>query len=110
VVEEARVHGEVLDPFLGFYPVQIRALKALWGAIHNCADIEYEVPLNQFNTTSKGYEQDVKYGKFNGFISHYHVSKKKIDCAGLDIKYLLEEIMDEENVGYIDTGETCEDR
>ncbi len=109
-VEGARVHGEVLDPFLGFYPVQIRAMKALWRAIHNCAGIEYETPLNQFGTTSKKYEQEVKYGKFNGFVSHYHVSKNKIDCAGLDIKSLLEEAIDEESEGHIDTGDSCAHR
>ena len=41
------------------------------------------------------YEQDVKYGAFSGFISHYHVSKNKIDCAGLDIVKLLEQVKDD---------------
>ena len=46
--------------------------------------------------TSTKYEQDVAYGKFSGFVSHYHVSKRKIDCAGLDIKALLNEIAEDE--------------
>ena len=110
IIEGARVHGNELAPFTGFYPAQIRALKALWKAIHNSTDIEYNAPLNQFDTTSKNYEQDVKYGKFNGFISHYHVSKNKIDCAGLDIKTLLEEVEDEESRGFVDIGESCKDK
>tara|TARA_Y100000592_G_scaffold98202_1_gene170716 strand:- start:3242 stop:3697 length:456 start_codon:yes stop_codon:yes gene_type:complete len=92
IVSGARVHGEELDEFTGFYPKQIEALKALWKAIHTSAGVELECPTNQFGTTSKGYEQEVKYGKFSGFVSHYHVSKNKIDCAGLDIKNLLDEI------------------
>tara|TARA_B100001094_G_scaffold256307_1_gene255458 strand:- start:2813 stop:3727 length:915 start_codon:yes stop_codon:yes gene_type:complete len=92
LIEDAWVHGEKLDPFMGFYPVQMEALKALWEAIQGATDIPYETPVNQFGKTSTKYEQDVAYGKFSGFVSHYHVSKRKIDCAGLDIKSLLDEI------------------
>jgi len=91
VIEGAWVHGKKLEPFLGFYPKQLEALKALWKAVHKGADIPYQTPLNQFGSTSTKYEQDVAYGKYKGFISHYHVSKGKIDCAGLDIKTLLDE-------------------
>jgi hypothetical protein len=96
-VEGAWVHGEELDPFLGFYPVQIEALKALWGAIHQSAGVELQTPLDQnTNKTSTKYYQDALYGNFSGFVSHYHISKKKIDCAGLDIKTLLEDLDEEE--------------
>jgi len=96
-IEDAWVHGEELDPFLGFYPVQIEALKALWEAIHQSADVELQTPLDQnTNKTSTKYYQDALYGNFSGFVSHYHISKKKIDCAGLDIKTLLEELDSEE--------------
>lgn len=105
VLEDVRVHGELLQPFLGFYPVQIEALKALWRAIHGATGIPYEAPLNQFGTTSKNYEQDVTYGKFSGFVSHYHVSKRKIDCAGLDIKTLLDELQ----TSYATVGNSCTD-
>ena len=94
LVEDAWVHGDQLEPFLGFYPEQIEALKALWVAIHEATGIPYEAPLNQFGSTSRKYEQNVAYGDFKGYVSHYHVSKTKIDCAGLDIKMLLEELED----------------
>ena len=94
LVEGARVHHSELDPFLDFYPVQIEALKALWASIHAAADVPYETPLNQFGKTSTIYEQQWAYGKERGFVSHYHVNKKKIDCAGLDIKTLLEDLDD----------------
>ena len=96
VVEDAWVHGSKLKPFLGFYPAQIDALKALWKAIHIATDIPYESPVGQFGKTSTKYEQDVPYGKFSGFVSHYHISKRKIDCAGLDLKTLLDEVENEE--------------
>ena len=61
-------------------------------SIHHAIGIPYQTPTNQFGKTSTKYEQEVAYGKFSGFVSHYHVSKRKIDCAGLDIKSLLDEI------------------
>ena len=91
IVEGAWVHGTKLDPFLGFYPEQIEALKALWKAIHGATGIPYETPTKQNGNTETKYVQDVTYGDFSGFVSHYHVSKSKIDCAGLDIKTLLDE-------------------
>ena len=90
LVEDAWVHGEKLDTFTDFYPEQLKALEALWQAIHFATGIPYETPVNQFNKTSTKYEQEVAYGKFCGFVSHYHVSKRKIDCAGLDIKSMLD--------------------
>ena len=110
IVEGVRIHGELRAPFLDFYPIQIRALKALWKAVHEATGIPYEAPLNQFGTTSKTYEQNVKYGDFKGFISHYHVSKNKSDCGNLDIKSLLEEVKDEEDIGYDSASEVCEDQ
>ena len=92
MVEGAWAHGNRLDPFLGFYPVQIEALKALWTAIHKSTGVPYDTPENQFGKTSTGYEQQWAYGKERGFVSHYHVNKRKIDCAGLDIKTLLSEL------------------
>ena len=109
LVENSRVHGENLDPYLDFYPVQIRALKALWKAIHEGLEIPYEAPLTQFGNTSTNYEQEVKYGSFSGFISHYHVSKNKKDCANLDIKSLLQEVEEEEESGYSSASEVCAD-
>lgn len=92
IISDAWVHGNKLEPFMGFYPVQIEALKALWKAIHIATNIPYETPLNQFGKTATKYIQDVPYGKFEGFVSHYHVSKNKIDCAGLEISELLEDL------------------
>ena len=83
-MENAVVHGKKLEPFTWFYPVQ-KWTKLL-------RKIQLECPLdedgNNLTTTSK----KVKAGTFKGFINHFHVTKSKIDCAGLDIKKLLNEI------------------
>jgi|TARA_R110002126_G_scaffold118158_1_gene257999 peptidoglycan hydrolase-like protein with peptidoglycan-binding domain len=86
------VHGQKLPEFLGFYDVQIQAAQALWKAIESTTAVEYKTPLDNNGNTSTKYEQDVVYGKFAGIVSHYHCSKKKIDCGGMDIKALIEEI------------------
>ena len=92
IIEGAQVHGKTLEPFMGFYPVQIQALQALWKAIHKGVGIPLTCPLDANGNTSTTTDKKVQAGTFKGFISHYHVTKKKIDCAGLDIKTLLNEI------------------
>jgi hypothetical protein len=96
IQDGAWVHHNKLEPFLDFYPEQIEALKALWVAIHTATGIPFETPTNQFGKTATTYVQDVPYGKFSGYVSHYHVTKRKIDCAGLDIKALLDELIEKD--------------
>jgi hypothetical protein len=92
LMESGIVHGKTLEPFTWFYPVQIQALKALWQAVHEGVGIPYECPLDKNGNTATTTDRKVMSGKFKGFISHYHVTKSKIDCAGLDLKNLLDEI------------------
>ena len=94
VVDDAWVNGNKLEEHMGFYPIQIKALQALWKA---CADA-YNIPLesipsgdSDFKTSTKT-ESKVSNGSFKGFVSHYHITKRKIDCAGLDIINLLKGI------------------
>lgn len=89
IVENAYVHGKRLRPHLGFYPVQLQALQALWKAIHLACDIPLETPTG---AAKNAYTAQVSSGKFRGFVSHYHITKRKIDCGGLDIEKLLEDI------------------
>ena len=76
------------------YPEQIEAAKALWKAIHEGVGIPLECPLDGNGNTSTTTDKKVQAGTFKGFVSHYHVSKRKIDCAGLDLPTLLEELKD----------------
>jgi len=91
LVHGATVHGREIETFTDFYPVQIEALKALWQAVEGCTDVEFDTPLVDGKTSTR-YEQPVVYGSYQGIVSHYHCSKKKMDCANLDIKKLLEEL------------------
>lgn len=90
--ENKKVHGSTLDPFLGFYDVQLEALQALMKAMNKAYDIPFVCPTAPNGETSTGLCKTAVAGRFNGFISHYHLKKTKIDCAGLDLKQLLEEI------------------
>jgi len=94
IVNDAWVNGSKLKGHLDFYPVQIQAAKALWRA----CSYAYDIPLESIHgdngsfQTSTKTEKNVASGKFKGIVSHYHITKRKIDCAGLDIVALLKEI------------------
>ena len=92
IIEDAKVHGRTLDPFTGFYPVQLEALKALWKAVHLACDIPLECPTNENGELITTVDRDCDKGRFDGFICHYHLTKRKIDCAGLDLVGLLDEV------------------
>ena len=87
----AKVHERKLKPFLGFYDVQIEAFKALTKALHNAYGIPLAAPMDGKNLL-KTVDSDVSKGTFKGVINHYHVTKRKIDCAGLKLDKILKEI------------------
>ena len=92
IIEDATVHGKPMKPFMGFYPVQLEALKQLWLAVNEGVGIPLETCLDANGKTSDTVDRKAAAGTFKGFISHYHITKKKIDCAGLDIELMLSEI------------------
>ena len=96
MVDDAWVNGVKLDPFMGFYPEQIEAAKALWKAVASASNVKLKTKLNQFGKVSTKYEKEIVYGKFEGVISHYHCYKGKIDCAGLEIGELIDEVIHED--------------
>jgi hypothetical protein len=95
IEDNAWVHGKKLKPFLGFYPVQLQALKALYKAINKATGIPLETPLDRSGNMLTKVSSVAKANKFKGFVSHYHLTNGKIDCAGLDIQKILEEIKNE---------------
>ena len=96
LVEGAHVHGKPMKPFMDFYPAQVEALKALMKAVHGAMPwIPLECPLDKNGETSYTVDTLASKNKFSGFVSHYHLTKRKIDCANLDLKTLLEEIKNE---------------
>jgi len=87
--KDVKVHGKGLKPFLGFYDIQLKALAALWEAISRACDIPLQIP-NEPEGYS-GVSQAVVHGTFSGFGCHYHITKRKIDCAGLNLANVLKE-------------------
>ena len=58
--------------------------------VANATDVELEA--EESNTVSRG----VTSGKFKGFAHHYNCTRKKIDCANLDLKKIVEDIKNEQ--------------
>ena len=86
----ALAQDKPLKDFTWFYPEQISALKALYKAIHEGCGVPLQAPKNKW-----AYDPDCANGRFKGFMNHFHCSKKKIDCGGLDIEKILKEISGE---------------
>ena len=91
IINDATCHGRSMEPFMGFYPVQLRALKALWVAVHHATSIPLICPTDNNGDLIKGVSRDCEKNRFEGFINHYNLTKRKIDCAGLDLVGLLEQ-------------------
>lgn len=91
IISGAQVHGRTLDPFLGFYPIQLQALKALWIAVSDAHGIPLDYPKNVDGSFCTTVHPGCKSGTFKGFCNHYNFTSGKIDCAGLNLPGLLEE-------------------
>jgi len=89
ILRDVEVHGKTLEPFLGFYPIQLEAYKALIQAISSKFDIPLETPKEAKEI------KKVASGEFKGTVCHYHVTDRKIDCAGLNIAAILKEIAED---------------
>ena len=92
LITDAVVHGKKLDPFTGFYPQQLDALKALMRAVNKATGIPLQAPLDRSKSTNTTVSKKAASGRFEGFVSHNHLTNRKIDCAGLDLKKLLRDI------------------
>ena len=92
IISGETVHGRKMKDFTGFYPVQLEALKALWKSINKGVGLPLECPVDENEKILKKVDSRCARGSFKGFINHYHITSKKIDCAGLDIQAMLKEI------------------
>ena len=89
---DAVCHGQKLKPFLGFYPIQLEALKALWKAVHVATGIPLVCPTDDDGKLVTTVDSRCVKNKFQGFVNHFNLTRNKIDCAGLDLVSLLEEV------------------
>ena len=78
------VRGIQLEPHMGFYDIQMDALKALWKSVADACDIPMRAPIKNGKMIDCLYEPACK-GEWKGFVHHFHVSNRKIDCGGLDL-------------------------
>lgn len=92
IISDAVVHGTRLKPFTGFYPAQLDALVALTKAVNRATGIPLKCPLDRSKKTNTTVSKKCASGDFQGFISHYHLTNRKIDCAGLDLKEILRKV------------------
>jgi len=92
VLNNLKVHGVTLKECLGFYPIQIQAYKALISCLCKQYDIPVECPLNSEGTLLRAVYAPAKRGKYNGIVNHFHLTRKKIDTANLEMDKILEEI------------------
>ena len=80
-----KCHGVKMKDFMGFYECQIEALVALFEAINRQLGIPLESPLDDKGKNLETVHPESAACEFQGFISHFHLTKRKIDCAGLDL-------------------------
>ena len=92
IIKDAVVHGNKVEKHLGFYPVQLQAAQALWKAISAVHHIPLEYPKNKDGRLDTGLNKECAAGDFNGFCNHYNLTKRKIDCAGMKLDRLINEV------------------
>jgi hypothetical protein len=92
IIDDARCHGTKLPPFLGFYPVQLQALQALWKSLHQGLGILLACPTDATGKLVTTVDPRCESGQFKGFVNHYNITKRKTDCAGLDLVGLLGQV------------------
>ena len=92
ILEDVEVHGRTLDPFLGYYPVQIEAYKALLKGLGKHYGIKLECPLDGNGELLTTVDDTAAAGDFEGVVTHYHLTRRKKDTAGLELDKILEDI------------------
>ena len=92
---ESVVHGETVGPHLGFYDIQIKALKALWKAIVSCTNVEWNTPVDDEGKMFPTRHPEASKGEFCGIVQHFQLKRSKVDVAGLDLPTLIEEAKNE---------------
>ena len=91
ILNDSYVHGRKLKPHLGYYTVQIEAYKKLIEVLCEHYNIPLAVPEEE-NQLMTGVHNGAAKGKFNGVVCHYHLTRKKIDCAGLELKKIVDSL------------------
>ena len=91
ILKNSYVHGRKLKPHLGYYSVQIQAYKILIKTLCDHYDIPLKVPEENGKLLTAVHRAAAN-GKFRGVVCHYHLTRGKIDCAGLELKKLVDSL------------------
>ena len=91
ILKNSYVHGRKLKPHLGYYAVQLEAYKVLIKTLCDHYDIPLEVPEKNGELLT-GVHSGAAAAKFNGIVCHYHLTRGKIDCAGLKLKKIVDSL------------------
>jgi hypothetical protein len=83
---QGSVNGNELEVHLDFYDIQKDAARAIWECMHNAFGLPYEAP------PVDGLYQPARDCDFRGFVHHYNLSSKKIDCGGWNIREELDKL------------------
>ncbi len=92
VLSNSRVHGVNLKPHLGYYPVQIEAYKKLISLLCKEHKIPLQVPRNVSEQFITRVHPPAANGTFHGIVCHYHLTRNKIDCAGLELDKIIDQL------------------
>ena len=97
ILIDSQVHGVQLKPHLGYYPVQIESYKKLVNLLCEYYNIPKKTPRNEDGSLRTRVVKEAKRAKFNGIVCHYHLTRNKIDCAGLQLDKIVDELKDDSN-------------
>ena len=86
ICKDSKVHGRRLKPHLGYYPIQIRAYKELLKTLCDHYNINYATP------PIDAVWDKAATGRYNGIVCHYHLTRNKIDCAGLNLQEIVKQL------------------
>jgi len=92
ILNNVTVHKKNYGNILDFYQVQKDALKALIKSVCNFYNIPLKVPVDNNGKYITTFHKPAFVGDFSGVVCHFHVdpSKKKWDCAGLNLQEIVE--------------------
>lgn len=93
ILSDSHVHGVKLKLHLGYYPEQIKAYKALVESL-TCyyQDIALQCPTDDDGNLITTVVEEAKDASFKGIVCHYHLTRGKIDCAGLKLDEIINDI------------------
>jgi len=96
ILRDSVVHGINLKTHLGYYPEQIKAYKALLKFLNGQYDINLACPTKDGKLLTGVYSPAAK-ASYNGVVCHYHLTRKKIDTAGLELSKIIREINEQDS-------------